>query len=313
MPSYISHAIMGEQLYNELDREGHIFQIPISKEEFKGYSLGADLAFLSTKITNDPQNYHTREFFINMLKYIKENKLIENSNVIALLYGHIAHYFLDINTHPLIYYTEQGCQRVGFIPNHDLVEGYISSYLSQKILGRKIMEIKPDYFNQIDLSNPNISKLLNSIYGQMYGDYNIIKSYKKVISLFSLLEDIIKSGLIPEKMLIQISQFNQFLHRNNLTTSELVNDSHSTYTNPVTGEKHNESLIDLYNKSIEMAYEAIKVVNDYLYSQSDTLNLEQVFTDLSYDTGVKCSLGKKYAYVRKKTMPKKIEIVKSKI
>lgn len=49
MPSYIAHAIMGEQLYNEATREGLMSRIPILVEEVKGYSLGADLASLSKK------------------------------------------------------------------------------------------------------------------------------------------------------------------------------------------------------------------------------------------------------------------------
>ena len=62
-----------------------------------------------------------------------ENNLIENPHIISLLYGHISHYFLDINCHPLIYYIEFGCNQVGFIPPHDLIEGYLSSYLTEKI------------------------------------------------------------------------------------------------------------------------------------------------------------------------------------
>ena len=75
MPAYISHAIMGEQLYNELNKAGNIIKTDISKEEVRGYSLGADLAYLSKKLKHDPQNYNTRDFFINIIEYIKENKL----------------------------------------------------------------------------------------------------------------------------------------------------------------------------------------------------------------------------------------------
>lgn len=299
MPGYISHAIMGAQLYNEADKTGGILKIPISKEQFKSFSLGADLAFLSKKTINDPHDFYTKNFFLSMIKYIKDNQLMKNSSIMALLYGHIAHYFLDINTHPLIYYIECGCKKVGFLSNHDLVEGYLSAYLSEKVLGKNIMEIKPNYFNQLDLSDIEVSKILNSVYGKVYHDFEIVKSYKKVLNAFSILETFIKSGLISSKMLIIISQFNKFLEKNNLNVSELTNDNHEFFTNPVTGEKHNKSFIQLYNTSIEMALDAMIKVNGYLYSNESIVELEKVFSDLSYNTGVPCSLGKQMTYVRK--------------
>jgi hypothetical protein len=268
----------------------------------KGYSLGPDLAYLSPILKKDPQNYHTREFFKNTIRYIKENNLIENSHTLALLYGHIAHYFLDINTHPLIYYIEQGCLKVGAISNHDLVEGYINSYLVNKKLGKNIMEIKPEYFNQIDFKNKDTSELLNTIYGKMYGDPRIINTYQMVINLFSMLENILKSGMITYENIIQLSSFKMFLERNNLTIEEITNEYNDTYTNPVTGEKHNESFIELYNKSIEMSLDAIEKVNTCLYQDKGIDTLDYIFTDLSYDTGVDCSLGKKMSFVRKRQL-----------
>lgn len=302
MPAYISHAIMGEQLYNEANKLNLISRIPINKDEMKGYSLGPDLAYLSPILKKDPQNYNTREFFKNIIKYIKENNLKEDGHVLALLYGHIAHYFLDINTHPLIYYIECGCQKIGSISNHNLVEGYINSYLVNKKLGKNIMEIKPEYFNKIDFKNKSTPKLLNTIYGKMYGDPRIINTYKMVINIFSILENILKSGMITYDNIVQISNFKMFLEKNNLTKEEITNENNDTYTNPVTGEKHNESFIELYDRAIEMSLDAIEKVNTCIYQGEGIDNLDSVFKDLSYDTGVDCSLGKKMPFVRKRQL-----------
>lgn len=302
MPSYISHAIMGEELYNKLYQSKLIDRVPVDKDEMKGYSLGTDLSYLSKKIKKDPQNHQTREFFKNIIRYIKANHLEEDSHILALLYGHMAHYFLDINAHPLIYYIECGCQQVGAISKHNLVEGYINSYLTSKKLGKSIMDIKPKYFNQIDFKNTETTKLLNTVYGTMYGDYDVISTYKKVINIFSLLEYVIKNGLLNKDELRYLSLFQLFLERNNLTTSEIINEANDTYTNPVTGEKHNESLIELYDKSIEMSLDSIEAVNMCLYQNKSIDTLDKVFTDLSYDTGVKCSLGQKMSYIRKRKL-----------
>ena len=57
--------------------------------------------------------------------------------------------------------------------------------------------------------------------------------------------------------------------------------------------------IELYNQSIEITTNAISEVNRYLYDGNSQDTLNKVFTDLSYDTGVDCSLGTKMKYVRK--------------
>jgi len=297
MPSYISHAIMGEQLYNEICRINAL-KVNINVEELRGYSLGSDLSFLSLKLKNDPQNFRTRDFFLNILKYIKDNKLFYNSSVMALLYGHIAHYFLDINTHPLIYYIECGCKKVGVLSNHDLVEGYLSSYLSKIILDKDIMDIKADYFSKINLNDIETLKLLSNAYGDIYGDYEIIRSYKKVKFLFSELESFIKSGLLSKEYLIKFSRFDEFLEKNNLTTDEILNSNNAIFTNPITGVCQNDSFVELYYKAIDMTLSAINEVNKYLYSGYSIDNLLNVFKNLSYDTGVDCSLGKEFLYVR---------------
>lgn len=300
MPSYISHAIMGEQLYNEIYTNNLCYKIPLLKDELKGYSLGIDLSILSKRVKSDPANSLTKDFFISMIKYIKEHKLTENISIISLLYGHIAHYFLDVNTHPLIYYIDAGSQKTGLISNHNLIEGYINSYLTKKILNKDIMDITPEYFDQIDLKKPEVVTLLNHTYGSVYNDYQIIKSYKLVMSLFKLIETTIKKHKIPKEKLIKFSKFKTFLHKNNLTLGEMTNEDNAIYTNPVTGEKHNEKLIDLYYKAIDMTIEAIKKVNKCLYSNYPITTLDNVFTGLSYDTGIDCNLGRDMIYVRKR-------------
>jgi len=298
MPAYISHAIMGNELYKNLINDSNI-KTNINENKLRGFSIGADSAYLSKKVLTDPHNSYTQLFFLNMIEYIKNNNLIENENIISLLYGYIAHYFLDINIHPFVYYIEVGCQKVGLISNHNLVEGYHSAYLAQKILNTDIMEIKSNFFNQINLNDYNVKYLLNSIYEKIYGDNLIIEEYKKLLITFSTIENFIKSGLISKELLIKISQFIKFMEINNLSKEELTNENNEIFTNPVTGKKHNESLLELFNKSIDMSLEAIKCTNNYLYSNMPLSSLEKTFPDLSYDTGVSCSKGKKMIYVRK--------------
>ena len=299
MPSYISHAIMGNNLFDISNKSSKIFRIPITREELRGYSLGADLATLSNKIKKDPHNHYTQAFFLNMISYIKENELNEDPHVMSLLYGHITHYFFDINAHPLIFYIEQGCQKVGLIPSHHLVEGYLSSYLAEQILNIDIMEINHEFFSNVAMDEKEIIKLLDTIYGKTYNDSRITRIYKKTLMIFKSLHSFIKNNSLSKKFLITFTRFNEFKFKNKLNESVINNEVKETYLNPVTGEKHNESFMELYYKSLDMTLDAIIKVNSYLYGNMSLSSLENVFKDLSYDTGVSCSYGKKLIYVRK--------------
>lgn len=297
MPAYISHAVMGDNLYEECKE---LFKVPIDRYVLRGYSLGTDLATFSKKVERDPHNANTQAFFINFANYIKNHHLSEEPLSLAILYGHIAHYFLDINMHPLIYYVEQGCKRVGLISPHNLLEGYLDEYLVKKVLNKDIMEIKADYFDKLELNNPQCFHLLNEVYGQTYHDYHIINSYREVSFWFITLEKLIKeSPFITKETLIKFVQFREFMKTNHLVYNDFHNESHEIYTNPVTGEKHRESFMELYEKSIDMAIDAIKKVNNYLYNDTSINSLLTSFKDLSYDTGVPCSLGKKLIYTKK--------------
>ena len=60
--------------------------------------------------------------------------------------------------------------------------------------------------------------------------------------------------------------------------------------------------MELYNKALTKTYEAINHVNKYLYDNESKYILYKIFTNLSYDTGVSCSLGKNLIYVKKKSI-----------
>ena len=103
MPSYVSHAIMAEELHNRLKING----IKTIKSSIKLSSLIPDLA--SKKANN--HNSNTEDYILFLIKYIKDNKLFNNSEVLSMLYGIISHYYLDTYTHPFIYILYKGSWR----------------------------------------------------------------------------------------------------------------------------------------------------------------------------------------------------------
>ena len=300
MPAYMSHAVMMENLYEENKHEEKIFKIHLDLDELKTYSLGVDLASLSKNIVNNPHTSDTRSFFLNMIDYIKKRNLIENKHDIACLYGHVAHYFMDVCMHPFIYSIENSCKKVSSIPNHHLIEGYISTYLVKKILEKDIMEVNEEYFNQADLNIISVRDMLDTVYGEIYGDGNITKTYKATLQLFSNIERIAKSGLFSKENLIHFSKFDEFLRINHLSYSDLNNDYRNYYINPSNGEMKNFNVLEMYYLSIYMTIDAICDINNVLYNDKALSKLENVFTNLSYNTGLPCEQGEQMYYIKKR-------------
>lgn len=296
MPAYISHAIMGHSLYQAANHDEKIFKMDINPEALKTYSLGIDLATLSF----DVHNVRTQAFLLNLIKTIKESHLEKSEEAISFLYGHISHFFMDTNMHPLIYYIEKGSKKTSSFDSHTLIEGYISAYLTEQILNSDIMMIKSKFFNQTDFNNPEINNLINSVYSKIYNCPNILNSYKKTIKLLTLLESFIKT-LTSKDLLLWISSFQKFLDANELTREEIHNTANNSWRNPVAGEIHHESLLELYNRALEMTLYAIMKVNVYLYSVASLSSLESVFPNISYDTGVDIYKGFDMIYTRKRT------------
>lgn len=299
MPAYLTHAIMGETVHKKAF-EDKLFRCEVDLPSMTTFSLGADLSGLSKISSYTSHNQDTRAFFLYMIDYIKSHKLIEDSQVLALLYGHMAHYFLDINCHPLVYYNEVGLKNGTKISNHMLVEGFLSYYVCTQIAQRDYMQVKAAFFNQGDLKYEENKKLIESVYTKIYHDPKIIKACQAVLSLFTLLENGTKSGIFTIESLSKLTGFTKFLEINGIQDVELLNLASGRWTNPVSGEIHHESFLELYEKGIIETLEAIKVVNKYLYDGCSREELYKVFTNLSYDTGVDCSLGHQMVHVRNK-------------
>lgn len=301
MPAYMSHVIMGKSLYDKVKEDEKLFKLPIEENKFKILALGQDLSGFSNIVCRyDSHNQNSQAFFMNLINYIKENKLYENPSVMSFLYGHISHYFFDSIAHPFVYYIEKSCKPVNHISSHSMVEGFIDNYYAKQILNIDYMDLKPEFIGDLDLSDEKLKEMMKNIYLKTYNGRFAVLSYKIVYEIFKNTEKAIKDDpKVTKEKLMNYSKFLKFLETNKLSISEIINDSNLIWTNPVSNEKHNESLLDLYNDALVKTIEAIDLVNKCIYGGEDISILYNLFMDLSYDTGVQCALGKQMNYVRK--------------
>ena len=296
MPSYISHAIHSEELYKELNKED-LLKEDIKLNRLRGYSIAYDYAYLVPKMDN--HNNSAKDYLLYLVNYIKENNLQGNTDAMAYLYGHISHFYFDAYTHPLIYYIEKGCMPTSFLPSHFMVEGYLNSYLSQNVLNKDIMDVKAGYFSDVNLFDPEIKKIILKSYKKVYNKNNVMLSFIMVHDFFNLIESLYKDTFKTMEFAKNLTKFDFFLKRNKLSLSEMANDEHNDWLNPVTGKLHNESFLELFYQSIDSSLEAIDEINNYLYNNGDFDNVIKVIPDLSLETGLPKSKGLKMLYKRR--------------
>ena len=296
MPSYISHAIHSEELYKELDK-ADLLKENIKVYRLRGYSIAYDYAYLVRGVDN--HNNSAKDYLLYLVHYIKENHLQGNADVMAYLYGHVSHFFFDAFAHPLIYYIEKGCMPSSFLSSHFMVEGYLNSYLSENVLNKDIMDVKAGYFNDINLSLPDIRNIIYDSYKKIYNKKHVMSSFVAVHDFFNLIETLYKNTFKTMDFASNLTKFDFFLKKNRLSTSEMANEDHNDWLNPVTGKLHNESFLDLFYQSIDSSLEAINEINNYLYNDMDFSNVEKVIPDVSLDTGLPKKYGVKMLYKRR--------------
>ncbi len=291
MPSYKTHSIHGELLLPEMDKI-----IEIKKEDLKAYCMGPDALIETDYQTFDYQHANkVKEFFMSMLNYIKDNKLQDNSEVMAFLYGNIDHLVLDSVTHPLIYYMTEDIERKHKIKPHGLIEHWIDDYIVQKYHRNNAC-----YYHKWFVNNDELLKMINVIYKRVYGCN--LESLKYSFGMFSnIMYDTLARrnviGIIP--LIIKFINIGDFIYKKDLSRIiPYLNLEHDIWLNPETKEVYSDSFDDLWEKANEVSLETIRDVNEYLYGDKQLQN-KIILNNISYNTGFPCEIGQSHQYVKK--------------
>lgn len=213
MPSFISHTIMAYDVYNKLDKKN------VNLEYMLTYSLGGDLSKYS-KCRYDTHHRNQDQFIDNMIDYIKRNKLMDDKEIMGVLYGHISHYLMDSMLHPLIRKVDKAC--IKNKRNHALIEEYydnylveekyntdIKSYLKNNILGGKVSK--------------KIAGMIDCVYIETYGIKRVSRYYKFNLLLYRILRRIYL--LFNINFIKKVSGLVNFLENNK--DVDLVNNNES--------------------------------------------------------------------------------------
>ncbi len=291
MPSYKTHSIHGEVILPNICN-----RVEINAEDLKKYCIGPDAVMITDPVVFEYQHRKkVKNYFETMLHLIKSNKLQDNSEVLAFLYGQLDHYVLDSTMHPLIYYMTENLPKKQKIDNHSLVEMWIDDYVKQKYGKDAIV-----YYKTAVIKDGRLGKLINKLYNKVYNTNNASLKYSVGSLLMVLFDTIVRNNLIAvvphvEKMI----NTGDIVYTNDVERElPYLNLNHDYWFNPETHEKYTESFDDLWEKSINTSLETIEDVNNYLYKDK-SLNNRLISNDISYNTGLSCSKGQKLKFLKR--------------
>lgn len=235
MPSFISHTIMAYDAYNKIDKE------KVDLEYMLTYSLGGDLCKYA-KCRYDSHHKYQDLFIDNMVKYIKENNLIGDKEIMGVLYGHVCHHIMDNTIHPLIKKIESMCNENK--KNHTLIEEYYDKYLTKKRFKKSIKDyLKKNIVNA--RVNKKISKMLDYVYEETYNTKSVSRYYRFNLFLYRLLRRI--HIMFSSNMIERISGVKKFL---NINSIDLVNSKKEIIYKDYSKKECKYSLDELYDECL---------------------------------------------------------------
>jgi hypothetical protein len=196
MPSLITHHIFSKDLLkklnkdelNKFDKELTIYHTFAQSHDYLFYyRFNPKYSKTIKKLGHYAHHHNTQDYLINIIKEIKNNKLENNQQVIAYLYGSITHYVLDTTCHPYIFYKtgvyrkkEKNTKK--YHGKHNEIEKNIDAIYYEKNTNKKYYKcniskeiIKKPIFNK------ELLNTINNVYKKTYNKDNIGFYYYKGI------------------------------------------------------------------------------------------------------------------------------------
>ncbi len=320
MPATAVHAYFAQDLNDILPKE---IKNKLDVDRLKTFGQSTDslmfynlFSILPGKNIRDFQKYFhtnkTQEFFINLINYIKENDYTEDIDVNSFLVGAICHYVLDSTVHPYIYY------KTGYFNKNDKstykynnVHTFMETFLDNDMIKRR-ESINPYKFNisKFSFDTSKFSNELNDTIKYTFKEtfdvdnmdkiyYKSLKQMKNSIFIFRQDRYGIKkffyklADTFTSKRVFRFEAISYHYPLND--RHNFLNENHKLWRNPcdysLTSE---ESFLDLYLKALKLAKVMICASFDYINGKD--IELEKVFINKSYITGLDCELDKELKY-----------------
>lgn len=320
MPATVVHAYFAQDLNDILPKEIKN-KLDVNRLKTFGQSIDSLMFYnlfsiLPGKKIRDFQKYFhtnkTQDFFVNLINYIKENDYTEDIDVNSFLVGTICHYVLDSTVHPYIYY------KTGYFNKNDKstykynnVHTFMETFLDNDMIKRREsinpykLNISKFSFDTSKFSN-ELNDTIKYTFKETFDVDNMDKIYYKSLkqmknSIFIFRQD--RYGIkkffykladtFTSKRVFRFEAISYHYPLND--RHNFLNENHKLWRNPcdysLTSE---ESFLDLYLRALKLAKVMICASFDYINGKD--IELEKVFINKSYITGLDCELDKELKY-----------------
>ncbi len=320
MPATAVHAYFAQDLNDILPKEiknkldvNRLRMFSQSTDSLMFYNL---FSILPGKNIRDFQKYFhtnkTQEFFVNLINYIKENDYTEDIDVNSFLVGTICHYVLDSTVHPYIYY------KTGYFNKNDKstykynnVHTFMENFLDNDMIKRR-ESINPYKFSisKFSFDTSKFSNELNDTIKYTFKEtfdidnmdkiyYKSLKQMRSAILIFRQDRYGIKkffyklADTFTSKRVFRFEAISYHYPLND--RHNFLNENHKLWRNPCDySSTSEESFLDLYLRALKLAKVMICASFDYINGKD--IELEKVFVNKSYITGLECELDKELKY-----------------
>lgn len=287
--------VINESTKNKFDDSADIFNL---------FGKSFDILFFSNmKLGIKAHNYNSNLYFENMIKYIRQNNLYNNSQVLAYLYGSICHYVLDSTIHPYVYYytgrvKKKDKSTYKYRGLHTYFEYMIDAILFKDRYNKDIYKVNivKDVFPKIKFSK-ELNEMIDYVYLETF-NYN--KGSNAINKGRRNFKFVFKYGMCSrfgiKKGFYRFIDFFRFKKHDKLyfysyhikkLDRKVLNLNHEKWFYPVDKKiSFHYSFYDLYDISIEKARKLINDIDKVL--DKDDKDIKKVLREignLSYKTG----------------------------
>lgn len=301
MPAITTHKIFADNVFNKLSIKQ---SMKIDKNIYLTFAQSHDLLFYSKGIKGKyyknlghrAHHNNTQDFIINIISYIKRNKLTKNKQCLAFLYGILTHYYLDTTTHPYVFYKtgryKGDNQTLKYKGKHNELERQIDALIYE-------LKYKKPYnkynFNDtltkftfskelIELINHCYKKTYNEnkVYPKIKRGINIMRLFHKTIvkdkyslkyKLFLLIDKIFKTNLHPYSTSIKYKK-------------DILNIKKKKWYHPITYKQSNQSFTELMELAEKNCIKTMKYIEKYFDNKSTLTILKTIIKDMDYSSGL---------------------------
>jgi hypothetical protein len=312
MADFHMHVMLVEDIVKTLD-------LNIDMANAKLGSQGPDLFFFNIKskdhgqsvnLANQMHNKKINQQLIYLTDYVKKNY---SDTLFSFYVGYLTHYALDTIIHPYIFYYSGK-----YNPNDSTTLKHKGLHVrfERRVDIQFIQHVKKvniytypvcELSYQADQVSSEISKLMGALAQDVYHVQNADVFYqegyvqiKKVcrhmvydrFGIKKILSSIL--DLYPKKSPIY---YKDLSYHNNDRRFDYLNLNHQSWLHPVTKKMYKYDVIALYEQAKHRCIELISKTSSYIKDQQK-INLENLFKNLSFDTGIDVDLNQEMKHFK---------------